>query len=74
VPDADEPIGLWISQGLQKYALNNAEDDRVCPDADCQRYQRDGGEERRANEAPENLLQLIGEERHVRLLMLWKIC
>ena len=64
VPDADQLIGVGIGQRLQQYAVDHAEDDGIGADADRQRDERDGGEEGRARQSAENLLELIAEVGH----------
>ena len=50
-----ELLRMGVAQRLQQHAFDDAEDDGVGADADGQRDQRDGGEERGAGEPPENL-------------------
>jgi hypothetical protein len=56
---------LWIGEGLDQYAIDNAEDGRVRADAQRQRYQGDGGESRGEPESPEDLLKRPHGEYYV---------
>jgi hypothetical protein len=52
-------LGTWIRKRLEEHTFEDAEDDSVRADACGKSDERDGGEERSAAEAAENLSELI---------------
>ena len=64
VRDTDELLGVRIIQRLQKHAIHHAEHHSVGADADGQRNQRDGGEQRGPRQPAQDLFELIVENCH----------
>ena len=65
MPHADQPLGLVERQGLEQDRVDDAEDRGVGPDADGQRHDGDGGEQRRAHERMGDAANPGNERRHV---------
>ena len=60
----DEFFRVRVGQGFQQDALENTENDGVCPDARGERDQGDDREHRRASEPAQDLLELVHEGFH----------
>ena len=52
VPDADEPVRILVGQGTEEHGVHHGEDRRGRADADRQRENDRGAEERGAREGP----------------------
>jgi len=65
-PDANEFVGAGIRKRLEENTFEDAEDEGVAANAGGERNEGDGGEKRRAREAPEDLLHVEQECSHSR--------
>ena len=64
LPDADEPRGVRVRQRTDEHAVHDAEDRGVRADAERERRDRDGREQRRARQATKRPLELDRDDAH----------